>query len=144
MRAKASYFISVLAQRSAHRFRESSIEHAVPEPSGNPKALVDPPRAVVVQVIFLHPPKQGEPGIRKMQRVVQPLFADVALYHTGEYGLRAVDGKQKTDRSRNEKQRQNVLQLTADVVSVEWVLVMVPVERIDPIIHKPAHNAFSS
>src|SRR6266850_590017 len=30
MRAKPSYFISVFAQGSAHRFRESSIEHAVP------------------------------------------------------------------------------------------------------------------
>src|SRR6202051_3821918 len=98
MRAKPSYFISILAQRSAHRFRESSIEHAVPEPSGDAKALVDPTGAVVVQVIFFHPPEEGEPGIRKMQRVVQPLFADVALYHTGEYDRRGIDGKQKADR----------------------------------------------
>src|SRR4029077_11934046 len=129
MRAKPSFFISVLAQGSAHRFRESSIEHAVPEPSGDAKALFDPTGAVVVQVIFLHPPEEGEPGIRKMQRVVQPLFADVALYHTGEYDRCGIDGKQKADRHCNEKQRQNVFQLTADVPSIEWPHVMIPVER---------------
>jgi hypothetical protein len=83
MRANPSYFISILAQGSAHRFREPTIEYAVPETTGDAIALVDPTGAVVVQVIFLHPPKEGEPGIRKMQRVVKPLFADVALYHTG-------------------------------------------------------------
>jgi hypothetical protein len=143
MRAKPSSFISVLAQRSAHRFRESSIEHAVPEPSGDAKALVDPTGAVVVQVISLHPPEEGESGIRKMQRVVQPLFADVALYHTSQYDGRGIDGKQKADGSGNEKQRQNVLQFAADVTSIEWPLVMIPVEGIEPLMQKPADDAFA-
>src|SRR6266853_746715 len=127
MRAKPSYFISVFAQGSAHRLRESCIEHAVPEPSCDAKALVDPTGAVVVQVIFLHPPKEREPGIRKMQRVMQPLFADVALYDTGEYDGRGIDGKQKADGRCNEKQRQNVFKLAADVPSIGRPHVMLPV-----------------
>jgi hypothetical protein len=46
MSAKPSYFISVVAQGSTDRFREWSIEHADPEPSGDAKALVDPTGAV--------------------------------------------------------------------------------------------------
>src|SRR5260370_1335945 len=93
MRAKPSFFISVLAQGAAHSFRESRIEHAVPETGGDAVALVDPTRAVVVQVIFLHPAEGGEPGVREVQRVMQPFFADVALYHTGQHDGRGVDGK---------------------------------------------------
>jgi hypothetical protein len=78
-----------------------------------------------------------------MQRIVQPLFANVALYDTGEYDRRGIDGKQKADRHRNEKQRQNVLQLTADVASIEWPLVMIPVERIESLMQKPADDAFA-
>src|SRR6266446_1831529 len=141
MRAKPSYFISVFAQGSAHRFRESSIEHAVPETSSDAKALFDPTGAVVVQVVFLHPPKQGEPGIRKMQRIVQPLFADVALYDTGEYDGRGIDGKQKADGHCNEEQRQNVFKLAADMHSIERPHVMFPVERIEPLVQKPADDA---
>src|SRR5258706_1747079 len=141
MSAKPSYFISVLAQGSAHRFREASIEHAVPETSADAIALVDPTGAVVVQVIFLHPPKEGEPGIRKMQRIVKPLFADVALYDTGEYDGRCIDGKQKAGGRGNEKQRQNILQLTADVPSIEWPHVMIPMERIEPLVQKSADDA---
>src|SRR5260370_31075192 len=74
MRAKPSFFISVLAQGSAHSFRESGIENAVPEACGDAIAFVDPSRAVMVQVVFLHPSKEGEPGIREVHRVVQPLF----------------------------------------------------------------------
>ena len=141
MRAKPSYFISVLAQGSAHRFREASIEHAVPETSGDAKALVDSTGAVMVQVIFLYPPKEGESGIRKMQSVVQPLFADVALYDTGEYDGRGIDGKQKADGRGNEKQRKNVVKLAADVHSIERPQVMIPVERIEPLMQKPADDA---
>ena len=57
----------------------------------------------MVQVIFLHASKEGEPGIRKMQRVVQPLFADVALYDPSEHEGHAIDGKQKADGCCNEK-----------------------------------------
>src|SRR6266852_5513081 len=143
MRVKPSFFISVFAQGAAHGFRESSIEHAVPETGGDAVASVDPTGTVVVQVIFFHPPKEGEPGIRKVQRVVQPFFADVALYDIGEHNGRSIDWKQKADGRCNEKQRQNVLQLTADVPSIEWPHVMIPVERIEPLMQKPPDDAFA-
>src|SRR6266851_1653528 len=108
MRAKPSFFISVLAQGAAHRFRESGIENAVPEACGDAIAFVDPTGAVMVQVVFLHPSKEGEPGIREVQRVVQPLFAGIALYCAGEHDGRRINGKQKADGSCDKKQRQNV------------------------------------
>ena len=106
MRAKPSFFISVLAQRSAHSFRESRIKYAVPETSGDAIALVNPAGTVVVQVILLHPSKKEEPGIGEVQRVMQPLFAGVALYRAGEYDRRGIDRKQKAEGRCNKKQRQ--------------------------------------
>ena len=108
MRAKPSFFILVLAQGAAHRFRESRVEHAVPETCGDAIALVDPTGAVMVQVVFLHPSKEREAGMREVQRVVQPLFAGIALYCAGEHGRRGINGKQKADGSCDKKQRQNV------------------------------------
>src|SRR5258708_639128 len=137
MSAKPSSFISVLAQGAAHRLRESRIEYTVPERSGDTVAFVDPTGAVVVQVVFLQPPKEGEPGIREVQRVVQPFFARVALYDTSEHDGRGIDWKQKADGRRNKKQRQNVLQFTADVPSIKWPHVMIPMERIEPLVQEP-------
>src|SRR5258707_15717317 len=108
MRAKPSFFISVLAQGAPHRLWESSIEHAVPETCGDAVSLVDPSRAVVVQMIFFHPPEERKPGIGKVQRVVQPLFAGIALYCAGEHDRRRINGKQKADGSCNKKERPNV------------------------------------
>src|SRR5260370_25191958 len=76
-----------------------------------------------------------------MQRIVQPLFANVALYDPGEHDGRGIDGKQKTDGRCNHKQRQNVLHLTADVPSIEWVHVMIPMERIEPLMQKAPDDA---
>src|SRR5713226_753488 len=84
MRAKPSFFTSVLAQGAAHRFRESRVEHAVPETCGDAVSLVDPSWAVVVQMIFFHPQEERKPGIGKVQRVVQPLFGDVTLHDAGK------------------------------------------------------------
>src|ERR1700693_5413101 len=78
-----------------------------------------------------------------MQRIVQPLFADVAQYDAGKHDGQGIDGKQKADGRGHEKQRQNVLQLTADVTSIEGPLVMIPVERIKPLMQKPADHAFA-
>src|SRR5260370_18097398 len=107
MRANPSFFISVLAQGAAHRFRESRVEHAVPETCGDAVSLVDPSRAVVVQMIFFHPPEERKPGIGKVQRVVQPLFAGIALYCAGEHDRRRISGKQKANGSCDQKKRQN-------------------------------------
>src|SRR5260370_5179116 len=49
IRAQPSFFISVLAQGTAHSFGESRLEHAVPETRGDAVAFVDSARAVVVQ-----------------------------------------------------------------------------------------------
>jgi len=143
MRAKFSCFMSILAQRAAYRLWESSIEHAVPETSGDAVAFVDPTGTVVVQVVFLQAPKEGEPGIRKVQRVVQPFFADVALHNTCKHDGRGVNRKQKTDRGCDEKQRKYVPQFTADVPSIERPHMVIPVERIEPLMQEPPDDAFA-
>src|SRR5260370_19991435 len=78
-----------------------------------------------------------------MQRVVQPLFADVALYDAGEYDGRGIDGKQKANGCGNEKQRQNVLELAADMHSIERPHVMFPMERIESLMEKPPDDPFA-
>src|SRR5580704_4585691 len=108
MRANPSFFISVLAQRALYSVREPSIENAIPESCGDPIAFVDPAGTVMVQVVFFQAPEQRTSGIREMQRVVQPLFRDIALHDPGEQHGRGVSRKQKADGSRNKKQRQNV------------------------------------
>jgi hypothetical protein len=94
-------------------------------------------------MIFLHPPEEGKPGIGKVQRVVQPFFADVALYDTGEYDRRGMHGKNKADRGRDKKQRKNVLQFSADVLSIEWAHMMIPVEWIEPFVQESSDEALT-
>jgi hypothetical protein len=53
--------------------------------------------AVMIQVILLHAAKKGESGIREVQSVVQPLFADVALYYSGEQDGHCVNRKEEAD-----------------------------------------------
>src|ERR1700724_1976522 len=77
-----------------------------------------------------------------MQRIVQPLFATVALHDTDEHDRHGIDRKQKADGRCHEKQRQNVLELTADVPSIEWPYMMIPMERIEPLMQKPPDDAF--
>ena len=136
MRAKPSFFISVLAQGSAHSFQESGIENGVPETRGDAVSLVDPSGAVVVKMIFFHPPEERKPGIGKVQRVVQPLFASIALYCAGEHHRRGINGKQKADGSCDNKQRQNVFQSATDVTSIEWTRMVIPMERVKPLMQK--------
>ena len=51
----------------------------------------------MVQVIFLHAPKEGESRIGKVEREVQPFFGHVALYYTSEQNGRRVKRKEETD-----------------------------------------------
>ena len=97
----------------------------------------------MVQVIFLDAPKERESGIREVQRVVQPFFADIALYNPGEQDGQRVNRKEEADRDGDEKQRQNVFQFTADVPAVEWPHVMIPVERVEPLMKKFPDDAIA-
>jgi len=77
-----------------------------------------------------------------LQRVVQPLFRDIALHDAGEERGHGVSGEQKTDGGRNEKERQNVLQFAADVAPVKWALVMIPMERVESFMQEPLNEPF--
>ena len=90
----------------------------------------------MVQVIFLYAPKEGECRIGKVQREVQPFFGHVALYYASEQNGQRANWKEEADRGGDEKQWQNVFQFTANVSAVEWPLVVIPMERIEPLMEK--------
>src|SRR5260370_40921900 len=78
-----------------------------------------------------------------MQCVVQPLFGDIALHDAREQDWRGVNRKEKTGRGCEKKQRQNIFQLAADVPSIEWPHVMIPVERVKPFVQETPDQTFA-
>src|SRR5258708_28666299 len=143
MTAYPSFFISVLVQRTADGLRKASIEDAVPKTSGDAKTFVNSARAVMVKVIFLDAPEKRKPRIREVQRVVQPFFSDIALHNAGEHDRRGINREEKAYRGRNKKQRQNIFQFTANVTAIKRSLVMIPMERIEPLMQEPPDESFS-
>src|SRR5262249_8776342 len=135
--------ISVPEEGTAHGSWKSRIKHAVAKTSGDAIALVHAAWTVMVQMIFLHAPKEGESRIGEVQRVVQPFFGHVALHHASEQDGHRVNRKEKTDGSGDKKQRENVFQFTADVPSVERPHVMIPMERIEALMEKFREDAIA-
>ena len=97
----------------------------------------------MIQVPFLYTPKERKPGIQEVQRVVHPLFGDIALHGACEQPGSDVDGKKKTDWPRDEEQRKKILQFTANVISAEWPQVMIPVQRVESLMQEPPNHALS-
>lgn len=93
----------------------------------------------MIQVISLKAAEEAVSGLSKMQEIVCPLFADVALYDTREQNWESVHGKQETEGCGHEKERKDVLQLTADVPAVKRSLMMFPMKRIEPLVKKAAN-----
>ena len=92
-------------------------------------------------MVLLHSPKEGEPGIREMQSVVQPLFGDITFDDACKQYGHGVNGKESTDRPCEEKQRQNVLPFPADMFSIERPQGMIPVKGIGPYLQESQDHA---
>jgi hypothetical protein len=119
------------------------MEYDVPDPAGDSVTLFHPARAVVVQVISLEMPEEAIVRLSEMQEVVGPLFSDVALHDTRKQGWEGVHGKQKTARRGHQKERQDILQLAADVPAVKRSLMVFPVKRVEPLVKKSANDALA-
>src|SRR5258708_39942602 len=78
-----------------------------------------------------------------MQGVVQPLFGDVSLYDAGEQDGRGANREEKTGRGGEKKQRQNIFQLAADVLPIEWPHVMIRVKRVKSLVQETPDQAFA-
>jgi len=92
-------------------------------------------------MVLLHSPKEGEPGIREMQSVVQPLFGDITFDDACKQYRHGVNGKESTDRPCEEKQSQSVLQFPADMFSIERPQGMIPVKGIGPYLQESQDHA---
>ncbi len=69
----------------------------------------------------------------EVQKIVQPLFSNIALHHACKQSREGVHGKQKTEWRGDEKQRQDILQLTTDVPAVKRSLMVFPMKRVKPL-----------
>ena len=119
------------------------MENKIPNPTGDPVTLFDSARAVMIQMIPAQMPQVGIARLSEMEVVVGPLFADVALHHTGKQSRRRIDREQEADRRGDEEERQDVLQFATDVPAVEGPLMMLPMKRIEPLVEKAANQAFA-
>jgi len=120
-----------------------SVEYNIPKPAGDSVAHFDSAGAVMVQVVSLEMPEEPKPRLSEMQEIMEPLFADIALHDTRKQGGESEHGKEEAKRGGHKKERQDILQFTADVPAVKGSLMMFPMERVEPLMKKAANEALT-
>src|SRR5260370_42392138 len=111
--------MNVFRERNATRLWILGMEFKVPNPAGDPITQFHPTRAVVIQMVSLEMPEVAITRLSEMQEIVSPLFADIALHETRQQARQGVNGKQETQRRGDHKERQDILQLAADLPAVK-------------------------
>jgi hypothetical protein len=119
------------------------VEESIPNPAADSIAQFYSAGAVVVQMISFQMPEERNPGLSEMQEIMKPLFADIALDDTGEQGGQGVHRKQETERCGHKEERQDILQLAADVPAVKGSFMVFPVKRVEALMKKTANQAFT-
>jgi hypothetical protein len=119
------------------------MEYEVPDPAGDSVTLFHPARAVVVQVISLEMPEEAIARLSEMQEIVGPLFSDITLHHTRKQGWEGVHRKQETEGRGYEKEGQDIFEFTTNMPAVKRSLMVFPVKRVEPLVKKPANDAFA-
>src|SRR5438876_5229552 len=122
-------------------FWEASPPDDVPETVCEAIARILAQRAVMVEVVALDVAEIGIAEIVKVAGMMDPLFERVTFDDARNQGRQRVNRRKKTERRHREKQRQQVFQLAIDMVAVERMLVVVPVERIEPLVREPADES---
>jgi hypothetical protein len=97
----------------------------------------------MVQMISLEMPEERNSGLSEMQKIMQPLFADIAFDDTCKEGRECVRGKEEAARRGHKKERQDILQFTADVPAVKRPFMVFPVKRVEPLMKKAANQALT-
>lgn len=70
----------------------------------------------------------------EVHRMVNPLRDNVALDIAGEHDGQSVNWKQKTQRSRDQKQRQQIFEVSIDVLSIKRIRVMAGVHGVEDLV----------
>jgi len=97
----------------------------------------------MIQMVALEMPQKATAKLSEMQEIVYPLLADVALNDTRKQGGQGINGKKETEGRGHEKERQDILQLTADVPTVKGSLVVFPMKRVEPLVKKATNQALA-
>jgi hypothetical protein len=119
-----------------------SVEDSIPNPAADSIAQFYSAGAVMVQMIPFQMPEERNPGLSEMQEIMEPLFADIALHDTGEQGGQGAHRKQETQRCGHKEERQDILQLAADVPAIKGSFMVFPVKRVEALMKKTANQAF--
>jgi hypothetical protein len=119
------------------------MEYNVPSATGDAVTEFCSAGAVMIEMIALEMPEVGITRLSKMQEIMEPLFADIALHDTRKQGGKRVNGKEETERRGYCKERQNILQLATDVPAVKRSRMVLPMKRVEPLVKKAANQAFA-
>jgi len=119
------------------------MEYNIPNPAGDSVAHFYSARAVMVQMISLEMPEEAIARLSEMQEIMEPLFTDIALHDTAKQGGESVHRKQETERCSHKEERQDILQLTANVPTVKGSFMVFPMKRVEPLVKKAANQALT-
>ena len=97
----------------------------------------------MIQMVALEMPEEAIAKLSEMQEIMCPLLTDIALNDTRKQGGQGVYGKQETQRCGHEKERQDILQLAADVPAVKGSLMVFPMKRVEPLVKKATNQALA-
>src|SRR5258708_35049062 len=97
----------------------------------------------MIQMVALEMPEEAIARLSEMQEIVCPLLPDIALNDTRKQGGQGVYGKQETQRCGYEKERQDILQLAADVPTIKRPLMVFPMKRVEPLVKKATNQALA-
>jgi len=81
--------------------------------------------------------------LSEMQKIVEPLFADIALHNARKQGGQGIYGEQKTQGRRHCKERQDIPQLPTNMPAVKRSLMVFPMKRVESLVKKAAKEAFA-
>ena len=89
----------------------------------------------MIEVVLLHVAEVWSAKIVVVRCVMNPLFSDVGLESPGNYHYSREGRKEKnTQRHANHKQRHQIAQLAAHVITIERPLVVTEMRRVKKLI----------
>jgi len=97
----------------------------------------------MIQMVALEIPEEAIAKLSEMQEIVCPLLPDIALNDTRKQGGQGVYGKKETEGRGHEKERQDILQLAADMPTVKRPLMVFPMKRVEPLVKKASNQALA-
>src|SRR5262245_41917341 len=120
-----------LVECPPHVFWITRSEDDVPKAVGHAVTEMNAAGAVMIEMVAAGVAEVRVTKSIEVHAVVNPLRDDITLHIAGQHHRQRVHRRDKTKRSGNDEQRQQVLQSPAYVVSVERVCMVAVVDRIE-------------